>query len=164
MQANGWRLFQHPLFEAQLERLMQTVAQLAATEPVSYKEHPSTKLLATIHRYITEIIPRDPNAPEFRQGNTLGPDNRHWFRAKFHERFRLFFRFSSKEKVIVYAWVNDESTLRKAGSKTDVYAVFKSLLDAGDPPQSLDALLKRAKEIRDEKTLKPPGRRTPHMG
>lgn len=164
MQVNGWRLFQHPLFEVQLKRLVQTVAQLAATAPDSYKEHPSTKLLATIHRYVTEIIPRDPNAPEFRQGNTLGPDNRHWFRAKFHERFRLFFRFSSKDKVIVYAWVNDESTLRKAGSKTDVYAVFKSMLGSGDPPQSLEALLKRAEEIRDEKTLKPAERRTPRTG
>jgi toxin YhaV len=67
------------------------------------------------------IIPRDPNAPEFRQGNTLGRDNRHWFRAKFHQRYRLFYRFATKEKVIIYAWLNDEKTLRKAGSKTDPY-------------------------------------------
>lgn len=149
MEAHGWRLFQHPLFEAQLRRLGEGVEHLSITEPETYKEHPQTKLLATIHRYITEIIPRDPNAPEFRQGDTLGPDNRHWFRAKFHLRYRLFFRFSTKDKVIVYVWVNDEFTLRKAGSKTDVYAVFKSMLDAGDPPRTLDALLRRAKEMRE---------------
>lgn len=149
MEAHGWRLFQHPLFEAQLRRLGEGVEHLSITEPETYKEHPQTKLLATIHRYITEIIPRDPNAPEFRQGDTLGPDNRHWFRAKFHQRYRLFFRFSTKDKVIVYVWVNDEFTLRKAGSKTDVYAVFKSMLDAGDPPRTLDALLRRAKEMRE---------------
>jgi len=150
MEVNGWRLFQHPLFEAQLRKLTETVEQLSITQPESYQEHPRTKLLATIHRYITEIIPRDPNAPEFRQGDTLGPDNRHWFRAKFHQRYRLFFRFSTKDKVIVYVWVNDEFTLRKAGSKTDAYVVFKAMLDAGDPPRTLQDLLLRAREIREK--------------
>ncbi|MGH9738375.1 MAG: type II toxin-antitoxin system YhaV family toxin [Candidatus Acidiferrales bacterium] len=50
--------------------------------------------------------------------------------------------------MIVYASVNDESTLQKAGTRTDVYAVFKSMLDAGDPPRTLEALLRRATELR----------------
>jgi len=148
MEVNGWRLFQYPLFESQVKELTDVVEQLSITQPESYRQHPKTKLLATIHRYITEIIPRNPNVAEFRQGDSLGPDNRHWFRAKFHQRYRLFFRFSTQDKVIVYVWVNDESTLRKAGSKTDPYAIFKSMLAAGDPPGSLEALLKRAKEVR----------------
>jgi toxin YhaV len=150
VEVKGWRLLQYPLFEDQLRKLAETVERLSVTQPETYKEHPRTKLLATIWRYVTEIIPRDPNAPEFRQGDTLGPDNRHWFRAKFHQRYRLFFRFSTKNRVIVYVWVNDELTLRKTGSKTDVYTVFKSMLDAGNPPQTLESLLKRAKEIREE--------------
>jgi len=148
MEVNSWRLFQYPLFEHQLKKLTEAVEQLSVTQPDTYKEHSKTKLLATIHRLITESIPRDPNAPEFRQGDTLGPDNCHWFRAKFHQRYRLFFRFSSKDKAIVYVWVSDESTLRKAGARTDVYAVFKSMLDAGEPPRTLEALLKRATEIK----------------
>ena len=48
----------------------------------------------------------------------------------------------------MYVWVNDEFTLRKAGSRTDAYAVFKSMLNAGDPPRTLEALLKHAKEMR----------------
>jgi toxin YhaV len=148
MEVNGWRLFQYPLFEYQLKKLTEAVEALSIRQPDAYKEHPKTKLLATIHRLITESTPRDPNAPEFRQGATLGPDNRHWFRAKFHQRYRLFFRFSSKDKVIVYVWVNNESTLRKAGARTDVYAVFKSMLETGDPPRTLEALLKRATEIK----------------
>ena len=150
MEVNGWRLFQYPLLENQLKKLTAAVEQLSISRPDTYGEHPKAKLLATIHRHITEIIPRNPNAPEFRQGDTLGPDNRHWFRAKFHQRYRLFFRFSTKDRVIVYVWVNDEFTLRKAGSKTDAYAVFKSMLTAGDPPRTLEALLKRAKEMRVE--------------
>jgi toxin YhaV len=148
MEVNGWRLFQYPLFESQLRKLTGAVEQLSISQPDTYREHPKTKLLATIHRYITESIPRDPNASEFRQGDTLGPDNRHWFRAKFHQRYRLFFRFSTKDRVIVYVCVNDEFTLRNAGSKTDAYAVFKSMLKAGDPPRTLEALLKGAKEMR----------------
>jgi toxin YhaV len=147
MEVNGWRLFQYPLFEGQLRKLTEAVQQLSISQPDTYRGHPKTKLLATIHRYITESIPRDPNAPEFRQGDTLGPDNRHWFRAKFHKRYRLFFRFSTKDRVIVYVWVNDEFTLRKAGSKTDAYSVFKAMLNAGDPPRTLDALLKCAEEM-----------------
>src|SRR6202795_5030220 len=150
MKVNGWRLFQYPLFENQLKNLTEAVEELSITQPDSYREHPKAKLLATIHRHVTESIPRDPNAPEFRQGDTLGPDNRHWFRAKFHQRYRLFFRFSTKDKVIVYVWVNDEFTLRKAGSRTDAYAVFKSMPNAGNLPHTLEALLKRAKEIRGE--------------
>jgi toxin YhaV len=150
MEVTGWQLFQYPLFENQLERLTEAVEELSITLPDTYREHPKAKLLATIRRHVTGIIPRDPTAPEFRQGDTLGPDNRHWFRAKFHQRYRLFFRFSPKNRVIVYVWVNDEFTLRKAGSKTDAYAVFKSMVTAGDPPRTLEALLKRAKEMRAE--------------
>lgn len=141
MEASGWTIYLHPFFQQQLEKLTAQVEALQIKDPALYKEQPATKLLATINRYIREIIPRDPNAAEFRQGNTLGADNRHWFRAKFHERYRLFYRFSSKEKVIVYAWVNDESTLRKAGSKTDPYTVFRAMLDAGNPPGTIAELL-----------------------
>jgi len=148
MEVNGWHLFQYPLFERQLTTLTEAVERLSITQPETYTQHPKTKLLATILRLITETIPRNPNAPEFRQGDTLGPDNRHWFRAKFHQRYRLFFRFSSKHKVIVYVWVNDESTLRKAGARSDVYAVFKSMLESGDPPRTLGALLNRSTELK----------------
>ena len=148
MEVNGWRLFQYPLFESQLTKLTAAVERLSTSQPDSYREHPKTKLLATLYRLITEIIPGNPNAPDFRQGDTLGPDNRHWFRAKFHQRYRLFYRFSTKDRVIVYVWVNDEFSLRKAGAKTDAYAIFKSMVKAGDPPRTLEALLTRAKEIK----------------
>jgi toxin YhaV len=147
MIVNGWRLYLHPLFDQQLEQLTSKVEALAAKDPSGYKEHAATKLLAAIHRQILKIIPANPNAAEFRQGNTLGADNRHWFRAKFNRRYRLFFRFSTEAKVIIYAWVNDERTLRKAGSKTDPYRVFRDLLESGDPPSSMEQLLARSKEM-----------------
>jgi len=149
MVVNGWRLYVHPLFDQQFRRLVEQVESLAASDRVGYKQQPAAKLLATINRHIREIIPRDPGAAEFRQENTLGSDNRHWFRAKFHERYRLFYRFSSREKVIIYAWVNDERTLRKSGSKTDPYRVFRAMLEAGDPPNTVEQLLRRATEVKD---------------
>jgi len=142
MVANGWRLYAHPLFEVQLEKLTDQVERLKGQFPKEYESRAATKLLSTISRLIYETIPTDPNSAEFRQGNTLGGENCHWFRPKFHARNRLFFRFSSQEKVIVYAWVNDESSLRKAGAKTDPYAVFASMLKAGNPPKNFSDLLK----------------------
>ena len=82
----------------------------------------------------------------FRQGDTFGEDRKHWFRAKFGGgRFRLFFRFGSEAKIIVFAWVNDEQTLRTYGSKTDADRVFKTMLDGGNPPDNWEALLAEAK-------------------
>jgi toxin YhaV len=149
MVVNGWRLYVHHLFEQQFRQLVEQVEALAAKDPTGYKEAPAAKLLATINRHIRETIPRNPGSAEFRQGNTLGSDNRHWFRAKFHERYRLFYRFSSREKVIIYAWVNDERTLRKLGSRTDPYRVFRAMLEAGDPPNTMEQLLVRAQEMKD---------------
>jgi toxin YhaV len=148
MVVNSWRLYSHPLFEDQLEKLTEQVERLKRQFPDDYGSQAATKLLATISRLIYETIPADPNSTEFRQGNTLGVENRHWFRAKFHARYRLFFRFSSQEKVIVYAWVNDETSLLKAGSKTDPYAVFASMLKAGDPPTNFSKLLKASRDLK----------------
>lgn len=151
MEAHGWRLFVHPLFEEQLEKLTDRVAVLVSRDPGGYVSHPATKLLTTINHHVREAIPRDPNAPEFRQGNTLGRDNRHWFRAKVHGRYRLFYRFSTEHKIIVFAWVNDEETLRKSGAKTDPYAVFKSMLESGEPPGSFAELLRASKDLDSRK-------------
>lgn len=54
-----------------------------------------------------------------------------------------------KTWVIVYAWINDERTLRKSGSRTDPYRVFRAMLEAGDPPHTMEQLLVRAKEMKD---------------
>jgi len=97
-----------------------------------------------------DIVPSDPSCAEYRQGNTLGVVNRHWRRAKIGRRFRLFFRYDSASKVIVYGWVNDEQTLRSAGSKNDPYAVFAKMLRRGDPPNDWDELLSSSQPDWDE--------------
>ena len=88
-----------------------------------------------------EIIPQDPSRDEYRQGNTLGPRYRHWRRARIGRRFRLFFRYDARAKVIVYAWVNDQSTLRFSGNRNDLYTIFARMLARGNPPDNRAALM-----------------------
>jgi len=142
---HGWRLHAHPLFLDQLERLLAAVERTKRTDPEGWRGRADAKLLAAIRALVLDRIPRDPLAPEFRQGNTLGAAHRHWFRAKFGgNRFRLFFRADSRARVVVYAWVNDRDTLRKAGAGTDPYAVFAGMLAGGNPPDDWPALLAAA--------------------
>jgi toxin YhaV len=139
-----WRLFAHPAFSEPFNALVGEVQRLSAAGPHSYKEHPKTKLLRRILDLIETEIPRDPGAYEYSLGNTLGPAHRHWRRAQFPGRFRLFFRYSSKAGVIIYAWMNDENTLRQAGGRNDPYSVFGGLLRKGRPPDDWDALAQQA--------------------
>ena len=132
----GWTLYAHPLFLNQLERLTLAVERTAKKKPAGYAASADAKLLATMRKLIFEVIPVDPARPEFRQGGTLGGNRKHWFRAKFGGgRFRLLFRYSTSAKIIIFAWVNDRDTLRTYGSKSDAYAVFKAMLDKGNPPE-----------------------------
>jgi len=48
-------------------------------------------------------------------------------------------------KIIVYAWVNDEQTLRSAGSKSDPYSVFSKMLARGYPPDDWDELVQTSR-------------------
>ena len=115
------------------------------SNPEGWQSKADARLLAALRALLLDRIPRDPLAPGFRQGNTLGPAHRHWFRAKFGgNRFRLFFRADSRARVIVYAWVNDRDTLRKAGAGSDPYAVFAGMLAGGNPPDDWLALLAAA--------------------
>jgi toxin YhaV len=141
---NGWHLFTHSLFLDQFEQLLIQVEKLRKKDPLHYKEKNPAKRLAAISKLIFEKIPQDPTLPEYRQGTTLGDEHKHWFRAKFFQQYRLFFRFHLKSKIIVYAWGNDENTKRAYENKSDAYHVFKQMLHKRQPPNNWNALLKEA--------------------
>jgi toxin YhaV len=143
-QRNGWKLYAWREFSRAFADLASEVERLERENPLEFRAHPSTRRLAAIYRLITITIPSNPNAPEFRQGNALGSANRHWFSAGFYERYHLFFRFRSDARAIVYAWVNDEETLRARGARNDAYAVFERMLKAGAPPGDWDRLLRES--------------------
>jgi toxin YhaV len=133
---NGWTLLATEEFNRQLTSLAAEVEALRAGDPEGWRTHPRAKFLARVVDIVLNEVPSDPGHKAFRQGSTLGEAYKHWFRVKFLGRFRLFFRWDGKAKVIIYGWLNDENTLRKAGSKTDPYAVFRRRLENGDPPDS----------------------------
>jgi toxin YhaV len=133
---NGWELFAHPLFLDQLEILTAAVERARAKDARGYRQTANAKLLAALRRLVFETIPQDPSRSDYRQGGTLREDRKHWFRAKFGAgRLRLVFRYSTRAKIIIFAWVNDETTLRSYGATSDAYAVFRKMLDKGDPPE-----------------------------
>ncbi|BDA70554.1 hypothetical protein CAL7716_047200 [Calothrix sp. PCC 7716] len=141
---NGWSIFAHPLFLDQFEELLTSVKLLRQNDPQNYHKKNAAKRLAAIAKLAFEVIPQDPTRSEYRQGNTLGTEYKHWFRAKFFQQYRLFFRYHQESKIIVFAWVNDEDSKRAYGSKTDAYQVFKKMLENDHPPDDWNALLKEA--------------------
>ena len=141
IQRHGWTLLFHECLVGQLRRLQAAVTRVQQRDPSGFESNANTRLLAALSKLIFETVPSDPNRDEYRQGNTMGSAFRHWRRAKIGRRFRLFFRFDSKARIIVYAWVNDESSLRSSGSKTDPYVIFQKMLERGYPPDDWPALV-----------------------
>lgn len=151
---HGWTVFAHPLFLAQLEALAQEVESLRLKDPLGYGKKNASKRLAAITRLAFDVIPQDPTRPEYRQGNTLGDAHRHWFRAKFFQQYRLFFRYHATSRVIVFAWVNDEDSKRAYESSDDAYRVFRKMLDNGHPPDGWEQLLAESRaEVRRVRQL-----------
>lgn len=142
---NGWSIFAHPLFLDQLEELERQVELLRQKDPQNYQKKNATKRLIAILKLAFTVIPQDPIRSDYRQGTTLGNEYKHWFRAKFFQQYRLFFRYHLESKIIVFAWVNDEDSKRAYDSKTDAYRVFRTMLENDRPPDNWDDLLTEAK-------------------
>jgi toxin YhaV len=142
---NGWNIFAHPLFLNQFEELVTQVENLRQKYPEDYKKKNAAKRLAAITKLAFDVIPQDPTRSDYRQGTTLGDDYKHWFRAKFFQQYRLFFRYHQESKIILIAWVNDENCKRAYDSNTDAYKVFRKMLKSGHPPDNWNDLLEEAK-------------------
>jgi toxin YhaV len=154
-QVNGWTIYAHPLFIDQLEAMTTAVEKARRKDPTGYKKKRAAKVLAAVLKVAFDDIPSDPTRDIYRQGGTLGDAYKHWFRAKFLQQFRLFFRYqhSPDAKIIVLAWVNDESTLRAYESANDAYDVFRKMLDRGNPPDTWKELLAAASQLAAKRRL-----------
>ncbi len=145
IQRHGWSLLFHECLSEQLKKLHAAAQRAQLQDPLGYQSNANVRLFAAISQLMFDVVPSDPNREEYRQGNTMGTEFRHWRRAKIGRRFRLFFRFDSKTRIIIFAWVNDENTLRSSGSKNDPYAVFQRMLERGHPPDDWAALMAACK-------------------
>ncbi|WJV25591.1 MULTISPECIES: type II toxin-antitoxin system YhaV family toxin [Pseudomonas] len=141
MQRHGWTLLFHECVVEQLRSLQTAALRAEQNDPAGFESNANVKLFRALSQLIVDVVPGDPARDDFRQSNTLGSAYRHWRRAKIGRRFRLFFRYDSNAKVIVFAWVNDEQTLRSAGSKSDPYVVFEKMLGRGHPPDEWASLI-----------------------
>lgn len=139
LQLSSYTIHEHECFKSQLEHLAEKIEiwnQAGKTGSC-----PEAKLLNRILEEIDNIA-RNPDNTEYRLGNTLGQQHKHWRRAKFMGRYRLFFRYDSNSKIIILTWVNDSETKRTYGSKKDAYAIFKKMLERGNPPSEWSDLFK----------------------
>lgn len=161
LQINGWTIYAHPLFLDQLDAMTAAVDTARKKDPKGYKKKRAAKLLAAVLKVAFDDIPSDPTRDVYRQGGTLGDDYKHWFRAKFLQQFRLFFRYQqfADAKIIILAWVNDESTLRAYESASDAYRAFQKMLKRGNPPNNWSDLLAAASDTRAASRLPRAGRR-----
>lgn len=135
IEVKGWRIFLHPLVVGRIKEW-----QVGA----SNGDVRARKLLAGLNKLMLEVVPSDPGHPRFYLGHSLGPDYGHWRRAKMYQRYRLFFRFSSAHRSIVFIWINNEYSLRTYGATTDAYATFQKMIERGTPPDDLDQLLRES--------------------
>ena len=145
IERHGWTLLFHDCLVEQLKKLQAAVERAMQSAPDGFENNANVKLLNALSHLILEVVPSDPGRDDYRQGNTLGPAHRHWRRAKIGRRFRLFFRYDSKSKTIVFAWVNDSQTLRSTGCKSDPYIVFKKMIGRGNPPDDWKSLVMSSK-------------------
>ncbi len=141
IQRNGWNLLFHECLVEQLKKLHAAAERAQRQDPQGSVSNANVRLFAALSKLIFEAVPSDPNREEYRQGHTMGAAFRHWRRAKIGRRFRLFFRFDSKSRIIIFACINDEHTLRASGSKSDPYVVFQRMLERGHPPDDWAGLL-----------------------
>jgi toxin YhaV len=126
---NGWTLFVHPLLRDQVEALHGQVAALRESDPTTYVNKKAAKQLAALVRLIFEIIPQNPEHPEYLSNSTLGEGHRNWFSAQFFQQYRLYFRYHRESRIIVYVWLNDEDPERVDGSADDAYREIRYLFE-----------------------------------
>ncbi len=146
MQRHGWTLLFHDCLIDQLRKLHHAARRAQRRDPTGFASNANVKLFHALSRLMLEVIPQDPSRDTYRQSTTLGRRHRHWRRARICRRSRLFFRYDTRTKVIVYAWVNDQSTLRSSGSGTDPYTVFARMLALGQPPDDRVSLMAASRQ------------------
>jgi len=153
---NGWLVLLWPTFARRYEELRAEARHLKTTlSPDDYVQHPVVKLVAAISRLVTRVVPQDPNAPEYRLRGSLAGFRRAKGRG-LPPRYRLFWVFSSRRKIIIFLYVNTEGVLRKEGDKNDVYAVFERLVRRGDIGADFEAAYAQLEDL-ESTPIRPEG-------
>ena len=141
----GWLVLGDAHFKEQYDLLHAAVERKKLKDPERFDSSNVAKRYRMVTLLISEIVAAEPSAIQFRLGKTLRSEYKHWRRAKFFQQYRLFFRYDSKSKIIIFSWFNDEETKRAYESKDDAYLVFEKMLDSGNSPNNWIELLDETK-------------------
>lgn len=126
---SNYLLRYHDFYFQRIAKLKERVKELhGKLSDEEFRQHEIVKLAYRIREADQEIIPRDPNRPEYRLTGNLKKYRRY---KQGLQRYRLFFCFSNQPKIILYLYLNDEKHLRKTGDRNDPYEEFKSLVTKG---------------------------------
>ena len=143
MQRHGWHLLFHDGLIEQLQKLTAAAQRAQTQDPHGFQSNANVKLFNALAQLMLETVPSDHSRDEYRQGNTTGPAFRHWRRAKLGRRFRLFFRFDSKTRIIIFmAMMAAKTYLAKRQARADLTA-FDAVMarTGGEPPREGDRIL-----------------------
>jgi len=124
---SNYLLKYHDFYFQRIAKLKEQVKELRnKLSNEEFRQHEIVKLAYRIREADQEIIPQDPNRPEYSLTGNLKKYRRY---KQGLQRYRLFFCFSNHPKIILYLYLNDERHLCKAGDKNDPYEEFRRLVN-----------------------------------
>jgi len=98
----------HNLYYQRVAQLKEHVKALhEKLSPEEFKQHKTVKFAFRIRHADQEIIPQNPDKPEYRLREELRKYRRY---KQGLQRYRLFFCFSAHPKIILYLYLNDEKS------------------------------------------------------
>lgn len=132
----------HEFYLLKVEDLKAKVSKLKNTlSQTDFLQHELVKFAFRLRKATKQIIPEDPDKPEYRLKGELRKFRRY---KQGLARYRLIYFFSSQPPIIVYLYINDEKHLRKEGDKNDPYSEFTRLVKRGVfTPDANDARAKQ---------------------
>lgn len=136
---NGWRVLLHPRCARRYARLLGQAQRLSLTLPAEdFRQHPTVRLAAAVHRLVATIVPADPDAPDFRRGGALAG-----FRCAAGHGLPagalLCWTFSPQARAIIFLYLHEGETGEEG--EDDPYARFAALVRGGEIGESFAANL-----------------------
>ena len=138
MAMSSYVLRYHQFYYGRIQELKEQVRKLSVTlSKEEFLQHTVVKFAYRIRKADQEIIPEDPDRPEYKLRGELRKYRRY---KQGLQRYRIIFCFANKPKIILYLYLNSEKSLRKAGGHRDPYEKFRKFVkrgnvsnDPGDP-------------------------------
>ncbi len=118
MQRHGWTLLFHDRVIEQLRGLQARAECAKQDDRQGCEGYANLGLFHTLSRLILEVVPSNPSRDAYVPDNMQGQIGGHWRRVEIGRSFQLFFRYDSKARVIVFAWIHEEQALWSAVSKS----------------------------------------------